>query len=284
MKIKINSLPGAVLALLVLTLTANAAIQVYDLKTDWSDTQNPNGAWSYRSLYYGELMINDPFAWASASYPNEGWIRKITSSSVVPGYLEVGDVSLGTPYGLQVFPRWTAPASGTITISATMWQVNPDMLSFVYIVLLHNGSLLQEHPGGALGTRTSPDELLALNVPVQAGDTIDLSCQEGVIGLNFTVNFTTDSVDPVGAIEDLALTVVEMNLQNGIENSLDSKLDAALDALVDANFNNDGAPCNSLAAFISAVEAQRGKKITSAQADQLIASAQQIKAMLNCGN
>ena len=53
---------------------------------------------------------------------------------------------------------------------------------------------------------------------------------------------------------------------------------------MDANFNNDGAACNSLAAFINAVEAQRGKKITNAQADQLIGSAQQIEAMLNCGD
>ena len=75
-----------------------------------------------------------------------------------------------------------------------------------------------------------------------------------------------------------------MNLQNGIENSLDSKLDAAVGALIDVNVNNDGAACNSLAAFINAVEAQRGNKLTDAQADQLIASAQQIRALLNCGN
>ena len=68
------------------------------------------------------------------------------------------------------------------------------------------------------------------------------------------------------------------------ESCLDSKLDAALDALVDANFNNDGAACNSLAAFINAVQAQRGKKITSAQADQLIASAREIQGLLNCSN
>ena len=105
------------------------------------------------------------------------------------------------------------------------------------------------------------------------------------LGVNFTIAFTPrDSNDPVAAIEALAITVVHMNLQNGIENSLDSKLDAALNALLDANFNNDGAACNSLAAFISAVEAQRGNKVTSAQADQLIASAQEIQAALNGGN
>lgn len=75
-----------------------------------------------------------------------------------------------------------------------------------------------------------------------------------------------------------------MNLQNGIENSLDNKLDAALNALDDLNANNDAAACNSLAAFINAVEAQRNNQITSAQADQLIAAAQQVQGLLNCGN
>ena len=77
------------------------------------------------------------------------------------------------------------------------------------------------------------------------------------------------------------MRVVEMNLQNGIENSLDSKLDAALDALDDVNLNNDGAARNSLQAFINAVEAQRGNKLTDAQADQLIGSAQEIQASLD---
>jgi hypothetical protein len=105
-----------------------------------------------------------------------------------------------------------------------------------------------------------------------------------VISKNFTITFTSNSGDPVAAIEALATTVIQMNLQNGIENSLDSKLDTALAALEDANVSNDGAACNSLDAFISAVEAQRGNKITDTEADQLIASAQEIKTLLNCGN
>ena len=36
-------------------VTTNAATQVYDLKTDWSDTQNPNGTWSYRQ---GDSLLN----------------------------------------------------------------------------------------------------------------------------------------------------------------------------------------------------------------------------------
>ena len=122
------------------------------------------------------------------------------------------------------------------------------------------------------------------NISVQAGDQVILALSGHPVGVNLTVTLTPDSVDPLAAIEELALAVVEMNLQNGIENSFDSKLDAALNALADANVNNDAAACNSLSAFINAVEAQRGSKLTSVQADQLVAAAQQIQVMLNCGN
>ena len=120
-----------------------------------------------------------------------------------------------------------------------------------------------------------------MNIPVAAGDEVELTfVGSGITGVNFTIVLTPESVDPVAAIEALATTVINMNLQNGIENSLDTKLDTALNALLDVNESNDGAAHNSLAAFINAVEAQRDNKITSPQADQLIAAAHQIQAML----
>jgi len=52
-------------------------------------------------------------------------------------------------------------------------------------------------------------------------------------------------------------------------------------ALDDLNQNNDVAAINSLEAFINEVEAQRGKKISDAEADALIALAKQIIYQLN---
>jgi hypothetical protein len=43
----------------------------------------------------------------------------------------------------------------------------------------------------------------------------------------FTITLTSNTGDPVAAVQDLAMDVIEMNLQNGIVNSLDSKLDTA---------------------------------------------------------
>ncbi|MHC4193975.1 MAG: FIMAH domain-containing protein, partial [Planctomycetota bacterium] len=67
----------------------------------------------------------------------------------------------------------------------------------------------------------------------------------------------------------------------GISNSLDAKLDAVLRALDDANENNDIAAINALEAFINAVEGQRGDKISTEDADALIATAQEAIAALS---
>jgi hypothetical protein len=84
-------------------------------------------------------------------------------------------------------------------------------------------------------------------------------------------------------IGNLAGKVFGMNLQAGIENGLDAKLDTALQALEDINENNDVAAINTLEAFINAVEAQRGNKISDTNADDLIAAAQAIINQLNAG-
>lgn len=80
---------------------------------------------------------------------------------------------------------------------------------------------------------------------------------------------------PAGpVIEDIVEQIIELNIENNISNAYDAKLDSALTALDDNNEKNDGSAVNSMHAFINSVEAQRGKKLTDAQADELIASAQ----------
>jgi hypothetical protein len=218
---------------------------------------------------------------------------------LVPG---VGPIIGPGVRGGRVNILWTAPAPGTIDVAGVTWpgdifcmRTETEITSWT---LTHNGSVISSGdilipPCDGFMRECDPHDFSAgsggasalLNISVLAGDQIVLAFRYAdYFGVNLTVTLTQQFSDPVAAIEALAVTVFEMNLQNGIENSLDSKLDAAVNALGEANVNNDGAACNSLAAFISAVEAQRGKKITSAQADQLIAAAQEIQAMLNCGN
>jgi hypothetical protein len=292
---------AATLVALSQNANVNAATQVYDMTNDWSDTENPNGPWSYRGFGENGLLGNDPFPWFGGGF---GWqmIGRTTQAllefgwPLVPEYIQPGEIFVVPGYGLSV--RWTAPSSGTINLSGTAWA-GPDFDSFVRVAwaITHNGVPLSS--GIAGGTRDllysfasgSGGSTALENIPVQTGDHVEIAFSSWLaarpddpLGLTFTVSLMTDTVDPVTAIENLTLAVLEMNLQNGIENQLDSKLDAALSALNDLNVQNDGAACNSLQAFISAVEAQRGNKVTNIQADQLIASAEEVKILLNCGN
>ncbi len=80
-------------------------------------------------------------------------------------------------------------------------------------------------------------------------------------------------VQPTKLILDLIYEIIELDLESGIENSLLAKLDTVQKA-------NDSVAINLLQAFISAVEAQRGKQIPEADADSLIAAAQHIIDLL----
>lgn len=91
------------------------------------------------------------------------------------------------------------------------------------------------------------------------------------------------NVYPSASVKLSALVnlVMGMNLQAGISNALDSKLSNALSAIDDDNANNDGAVLNMMYAFCSSSEAQRGKKLTDAQTDELIAAANGIIVLLD---
>ncbi len=78
-------------------------------------------------------------------------------------------------------------------------------------------------------------------------------------------------------IVDLILQVASLNLKHAIENSLDAKLDSAFDAL---EAENATSAVSKLNAFINEVNAQRGKKIPTADADALIAAALEIIVLL----
>ncbi len=80
-------------------------------------------------------------------------------------------------------------------------------------------------------------------------------------------------------ITDLIQFINGFNLKKGIENSLSTKLRNAMGAVQRGNIIT---ACNLLNAFINEVRAQTGKAITVDQANQLIAEANQIKAVSGC--
>jgi len=80
-------------------------------------------------------------------------------------------------------------------------------------------------------------------------------------------------------IIDLKILVKHFNFPKGTENSLLAKLQNAFTKLTRGD--NAGA-CNELRAFISEVQAQSGKKISLAQANQMVTAANRIRAVIGC--
>ena len=75
---------------------------------------------------------------------------------------------------------------------------------------------------------------------------------------------------PQGMILNLIDTITGMDLHEGIANALQKKLRNVLFALESDNADRRNDAVRKLLAFINAVEAQRGKKISEAAADELI--------------
>jgi surface protein len=86
-------------------------------------------------------------------------------------------------------------------------------------------------------------------------------------------------IGPIELLDILADDVIDLDLHHGIENSLLAKIDAAIAKLEDGN---DKTAINSLEVFINVVKAQKGKEISEEDADELIATAQQIIDLLLC--
>ncbi len=81
----------------------------------------------------------------------------------------------------------------------------------------------------------------------------------------------------IDRIEDLAAVIEALGLPDGLENALVAKVENARAALARGNAN---AAAGQLGAFINHVEAQRSKKIAHADAEMLIAYAENLMAQL----
>jgi N-acetylneuraminic acid mutarotase len=148
-------------------------------------------------------------------------------------------------------------------------------------------------PAGAIVTYlTSAVDIVSGNVPVicsrasgttfQIGTTI-VSCTATDAASNATSSSFQVLVQAAAAqVSNLIVTVQTFNLAQGIQNSLDTKLQNVLSAMNAALNGNVSSVCGQLVAFINETSAQSGKKLTVAQANQLIATADQIQAVVGC--
>jgi hypothetical protein len=85
--------------------------------------------------------------------------------------------------------------------------------------------------------------------------------------------------EPAAAATDLQILVSSFELESGLSTALQSKLDEVRAALAAGDV---AGACTSLQAFMNQVAAQTGKKLTTAQAQQLTSVANQIRTLLGC--
>ncbi len=115
----------------------------------------------------------------------------------------------------------------------------------------------------------------------QTIDTVNkIICGETTSLSPFAIVDATDAPDPVLMMLELMDAVTALNLAHGIDNSLDAKLNNAVDTFGDVIEQNDGAAISSMGAFISAVNAQSGNQIPTADAEDLIDFAEDIIAVI----
>jgi N-acetylneuraminic acid mutarotase len=148
-------------------------------------------------------------------------------------------------------------------------------------------------PGGAVVTYTvtatdpdNPPSQLTISCSPASGSTFPI----GTTTVNCSAsdpagNTTTGTfvVHVEGAAEqtsDLTSQVNSFNLSSqGTQTSFDGQLQSVQ---ADLAANNTAQACNDLTSFINHVNAQSGKKLTVAQANQLLAAATRIQAVLGC--
>jgi hypothetical protein len=124
----------------ILGCAAVSSGQVYDLRTDWSETSNPNGVWSMR---HGTTALPHVDAWqrnlGGWSVFQPGWARSEDANTRLPFWyrsngsetfgndLDQGDIVVHTTDGSNgvgsgpANVAWRAPDIGVLSVVGSVW-------------------------------------------------------------------------------------------------------------------------------------------------------------------
>jgi uncharacterized repeat protein (TIGR01451 family) len=198
-------------------VTSQTQITTYDLAADWSNTSNPNGAWSYNEglnplpltpFWYGGQQPG----WAyCCNYPGgfghvPVWLKWQSTQGLD---FQAGDVSVhssdsgrGENFG-PANVTWTSPSAGVITISGSAWISRTTDRSNRWTLYLNGNSLSSGQMfGGGPYNRSNQFNFSAgsggaaaiVNIPVSAGDVVKLevtklSTYGDFVGVNLRIIF-----------------------------------------------------------------------------------------------
>ena len=192
-------------------LAVPAKAQTWDLRTDWSNTVNPNGAWRY--LVNGATATastrgadsfgppGPPTIWGSSYY---GWSQSNGSEQFTYD-LQVGDIYGHNNAGGPIEIDWTSPFTGLVNVSGGTWMLRDIGRANNWQVTLNNsvqafGALYS----GDQWDRANP-ATFTFSAVVQAGDVIEFSavppcCVGDYAGVNLTVTAVTTTPEPSSAL------------------------------------------------------------------------------------
>lgn len=179
---------------------------------------------------------------------------------------------------LEVNPA-TAPASVTtlfsgLPITPVGIALNP-LTDQVFVLTGFSSIYVGPRSGGSLSLVASGftfvTDIVAGSATARSG--LSLFAVSKALNIVYEIEGAGDKLN------DLITQIQGFNLAHGIANSLVVKLQNDLKSVTAGNFST---ACSELSAFISEVQAQSGKALTVAQADQLVSEANQVRAALGC--
>jgi hypothetical protein len=225
-----SALISTIVTLLSLVVLARPGVaQTYSAAVDFSDSSNPNGAWSYGYSYgVGSTFIPDTTNTASygPGLALGGWMGNVDSSPganypyALKNFTANPVANNGTtvyqPGQLGLQPgssnedsivRWTAPFSGTFNIAVTFSAMDSFGDSTDVHVLRNGSSLFNSMVlSGVFGSPSTVSFSVAQSV--LAGDTIDFVVGNDGNGLNNDTTALTATIVP----EPGTFTLVAMSL------------------------------------------------------------------------
>lgn len=178
-----------------------------------------------------------------------------------------------TGLGLDITLDGGAVAVGTVNTGTTLPRLGDMYVTKINTIgTVLSCPALQDAPiaSGVTSATTIPLALAAFDFSL--GEIASSAAPNNAPLSNSLVCFAVPEV----FLADLSDLIDSLGLPNGLTSSLTAKLNNAVSVLTDSNPNNDQAAVNILGAFINQLNALRGKKVTDAEADELIAVAEQI--------
>lgn len=240
--LNVLTLACAVTALALPCVAGPAPVVTFDLKTQWSDAANPNGAWRYLEggnplpfvaswqSTIGGWSVAQP-GWARSENGNDRlpfWHRSNGSETFAHDYI-AGDIIVhttdstnGAGQGLAAV-EWRAPARGVVTLNGAVWMGRDIGRSNAWRLFVNSSQVRSgDIASGDVYSRANP-YLLAngagpgtlTNVPIGCGGAVRLefertSISGDFIGMNLSGTFTpvacAGDINGDGAINTADLT------------------------------------------------------------------------------